>query len=67
VLPPYFGLQGYAVNIGIGDIAQSVLIYLGIPFAAGFGSRTILRRLKGERGTSRCISHISPITLGPCC
>ena len=64
VLPPYFGLKGYAVNIGIGDIAQSVLVYLGLPFAAGFLSRTILRRLKGnEWYESVYLPAIGPITL----
>ena len=64
VLPPYFGLQGYAVNIGIGDIAPSVLLYLGVPFAAGFGSRLVLRRLKGDAWYEQVfIPAISPITL----
>ncbi|MBF9223332.1 ACR3 family arsenite efflux transporter (plasmid) [Hymenobacter aerilatus] len=64
VLPPYFGLKGYAVNIGIWDIARSVLVYLGIPFAAGFLSRTVLRRLKGDAWYENVyIPAISPITL----
>lgn len=64
VLPPYFGLKGYAVNIGIWDIAHSVLVYLGIPFLGGFLSRYVLRRLKGDAWYEQVfIPAISPITL----
>ncbi len=64
VLPPYFGLKGYAVHVGIGDIAQSVLLYLGVPFAAGFLSRYGLRRLRGDAWYERVfIPAISPLTL----
>ena len=64
VLPPYFGLKGYALHLGIGDIVPSVLLYLGLPFAAGFLSRFVLRRLKGDAWYEQVfIPAISPITL----
>ncbi|AWM34954.1 ACR3 family arsenite efflux transporter [Hymenobacter nivis] len=64
VLPPYFGLKGYTVHIGIGDIAPSVLLYLGLPFAAGFLSRLVLRRLRGDAWYEHVfLPAISPITL----
>jgi len=64
MLPPYFGLKGYAVHLGIGDIAPSVLLYLGVPFAAGLLSRLGLRRLKGDAWYEQVfIPAISPVTL----
>ena len=64
VLPPLFGFEGLAVNITIGAIAQSVGIYLGIPFAAGIISRYALISLKGEEWfQKKIIPFISPITL----
>jgi ACR3 family arsenite transporter len=64
VLPPLFGYRGAAVDITIGAIAKTVLIYLGIPFAAGFVSRYALLRMKGEQWyQEKFIPFVSPITL----
>jgi ACR3 family arsenite transporter len=64
VLPAKLGLQGAAVNVSIVQIAKSVLVYLGVPFFAGFITRALLMRLKGDDWyKTKFLPRISPLTL----
>ncbi len=64
ILPPMFGVEGLQVHVSIGEIAQSVGIYLGLPFAAGIISRYGLIAMKGEEWFQRrFIPAVSPMTL----
>jgi ACR3 family arsenite transporter len=64
ILPPYFGYNGFQVDISMSQIAESVAIYLGIPFLLGLISRTVLINQKGSKWfENKFIPLISPITL----
>lgn len=63
-LPSVLGLEGAAIDIGIGEVFASVMIYLGIPFAAGMVTRVVMRRVKGDVWyTETFIPRIAPMTL----
>ncbi len=64
ILPPYLGLKGVQVNVTIAQVANSVFIYLGIPFLAGIFTRITLIRLNGKKWyEEKFIPKVSPITL----
>ncbi|MBB5686429.1 ACR3 family arsenite efflux transporter [Sphingobium boeckii] len=64
LLPPLFGLEGQMIHVGFWTIAEAVLVYLGLPFLAGFLTRRILTTVKGADWYERVfIPRIAPITL----
>lgn len=64
VLPPYFGIEGTIVNVSMSDVAESVFLYLGVPFIAGFLTRYFFKKVKGEEWyVKNVVPKISPLTL----
>ncbi|HTF21287.1 MAG TPA: ACR3 family arsenite efflux transporter [Chryseolinea sp.] len=64
VLPPYFGINGSVIDVQMSDVAESVFLYLGIPFLAGFLTRYLFKKVKGEEWyVTNVVPKISPLTL----
>ena len=64
ILPKYLGLGNFDVSVSMRDVTESILIYLGIPFLAGFFSRYFLIKQKGKDWyNNKFIPKISPVTL----